>query len=243
MQLPASATLPKREDIHALREIVNMNTDYKRTYGQADKVKAVIWSGMTGASQEAAMGAAEYGFEVGTGISGGLTMFTVAGYAASVAGIGAALASWIAAAQVAKSADGIFSFHDLKSLATGEASGRYTCSCGKCAAGIQYVIDKKEWRVGHIALGVATVGAWSLGKAAQSMAKSRMKNRPKEQNARQFIESARGGCDTAMAAIMMMVNGGEWSGSLSPKKVDKIMVNVVTCLIADNGWELLKSKW
>jgi len=87
-----------------------------------------------------------------------------------VAGVGmvtfaplsAALSPWVKAYEISEMADGIFGLYDLLEQAkkSGNNPNQFHCHCGACAKNIQYMIDKGEWRVVHMALSVATAGVW-----------------------------------------------------------------------------------
>jgi hypothetical protein len=211
----------------------------KPTYGTADKVRNTL-SGML--RKAGGIGATMTAQSVVTSMSGAATHMVplgVGGMSVALFPIGAALAPWIGAAKIAYASDGIFALHDLKSFAAGERGAHYPCSCGKCADGLRYVINKKEVNFGIAAVSIFTAGLPLLVDRANSVRKSFQTNRPKEQYSKQFVESARGGCVNAMAAIMLMC--GKWprDGSADPE----LYIEAVTCIIADDGWKLVKSKW
>ena len=153
--------------------------------------------------------------------------------------IGAAPGPWIGAARIAGKADGIFSLHDLKQYATATNGSYYPCSCGKCAEGLQYVIDKQEFKIAVAATSIFLAGTPFVATKLNSLRKKFESGRPKERYSRQFVMSAQGGCLNALAAIMLLC--GKWPQN---KAVDPSQyIDPITCLLADNGWELLKSKW
>lgn len=232
MPLPTPAQM---RDLHAKLELSRLSD--RPHYGTWDKVRA----GLLGVLQKGGMLAVE------TGVKSAVTDLSgAASYAVGVGGasltlfpVGAALGPWIGAAKIAYAADGIFAFHDLKDFAAGAKGSYYSCSCGKCVAGLQYVINKKENNVAIAAVSIFTAGLPLIVDKINSVRKHFQADRPKEQHSRQFVQSARGGCVNAMAAIMLMC--GKWpkDGAADPK----LYVEAVTCIIADNGWELVKSKW
>lgn len=186
-----------------------------------------------------------------TGVQSGMQMAITSGVAAagvasgaslvvtSFAPIGAAIGPWLSAAAIYTKADGIFALHDLKDFASGRRAGIYTCSCGKCSAGLQYVVDRKENNVAILALAPFTGGLSAIVDRINSVRKSFQKNRPKEMHSRQFVESARGGCVSAMAAIMLLC--GKWPADKPPDQ--NLLIEAITILLADDGWAHLKSKW
>lgn len=211
----------------------------KQHYGSFDKVSNALASLAKEAGMFTAVSAAQTGV---TKLSGAAT-FSVAlgagGMSVALFPIGAALGPWIGAARIAGKADGVFALHDLREFATGSKGSYYPCSCGKCAEGLQYVIDKKETKIAIGAVSLFTAGLPLAFDRMNSVRKSFQSNRPKERYSRQFVESAQGGCLNAMATIMLLC--GKWSQS---KPADATQyVTAVSCIVADNGWEFLKSKW
>ena len=168
------------------------------------------------------------GVTLGVGMAS-VTMFTV----------GAALAPWIGAATIAYQADGIFALIDLKNQSNPGGRGRYACSCRKCAEGLQYIIDKKETKVAIVAVSIFTAGVPALIAGMNSFRKKFQKGRPKEMYSKQFCESARGGCKTAIATIMML--SGTWPSDKPPSL--ELMSETVCIIMANNGWERLKAHW
>ncbi len=157
----------------------------------------------------------------------------------ALAPIGAALGPWLTAVAIVRQTDGIFALHDLRDFASGKRKGAYKCTCGKCAAGLQYVIDKKENNVVVLALTPFTAGLSAIVDRVNSVRKHFQKNRPKEQHTRQFVASAKGGCVSAMVAIMLLC--GKWPAD---KPADpEVVLDAVAVLLADDGWEHLKAKW
>lgn len=149
--------------------------------------------------------------------------------------LGAVLAPWLAAAKVASMADSVFELHDLNDMAQGKRKG-LVCSCGSCSKQVQYAIDKKEVMAARIGVGVFTAGAseilyrglYSLGKSLKSKIMS--ETRPKETHAKALVESARQGCDVAMATILNLVGGDG----------KKAVQQAVTIMVCEDGWERLK---
>lgn len=207
------------------------------SFGKFDKVhsdlmkllKSVVTAGVQSALQGAvssAAGAAQVTLSVG---SVSMAIFPV----------GAALGPWLAAVAIARQANGIFALHDMKDHAKGGGNGAYKCSCGKCAAALQYVVDKKENNTAILAVSVFTVGLPLIFDKLNSVRKSFQSGRPKEVHSKQFVTSARGGCVNAMASIMLLC--GDWSNDKPPDQ--KLLVEAVAILLADDGWERLKAKW
>ena len=147
--------------------------------------------------------------------------------------VGSVIGPWIAAAQVARAADGIFGLYDIKDNVT------YRCTCGACREHIQYIIDKKEMKVAHTALGVATASAWSIGKMVHSAIKHFQSGRPKEMTSRGLHASAQNGCPQAMATVFHLVEenkalrGGD----------EGVFIRAVSIIISQDGWEELKKNW
>jgi hypothetical protein len=230
--------LPSPDQLAGLRQKLDFaSLRDAPTYGTFDKVR----SGLLGILAKLGNFAVDTAAQSAVSHASGAASYTVSVGSASMAlfPVGAALAPWIGAARIAWQADGIFAFHDLKDFASGKRGANYKCSCGKCATGLQYVIDKKEANVAIAAVSIFTVGLALIADRINSVRKSFQSNRPKEMHSRQFVASARAGCDVALAAIMLMC--GDWPDD---KPADpKLYVEAVTCVIADNGWELVKSKW
>jgi hypothetical protein len=190
-------------------------------------VSAAATSGVAAASGSGAALASA------TGVGVGLASVTLIPF-------GAVLAPWIAAADIVRVAGDIFELHDLKEDATkGASSKRYKCGCGKCAENIKYVVDKKERNVGRVAIGVATVGVSAIFTKAYSVYKSFQSGRPKELVSRGLVDSARGGCTVAIAAIFLMC--GNWvfmrGGNAG------IMRRAIAVITSEDGWNVLKSEW
>lgn len=72
-----------------------------------------------------------------------------------------------------------------------------------------------------------------------SLRKRGQPNRPKELHSRQLVNSARGRCIAAMTAIMLLC--GDWPNDKPPNK--DLLIEAIAILLADDGWERLKSKW
>lgn len=228
MPLPTPEQLKQLQ--HHLKEPFS-NPKVKIDYGKVDRVKSALWAaakqiGKTGTSS---------GAQNAVTMASGVGHVTVAGTAFFP--IGSALAPWIGAAMIAGQADGIYSLHDLRDMA--KKDSKYPCSCGKCAEGLQYVIDKKEIKIAIEAVSIFTAGVPALATGLNSMRKSFQSNRPKERYSKQFIESAESECLNAMAAIMLLC--GKWSQN---KAADVSQyIDPITCMVAEDGWRLLKSKW
>lgn len=165
---------------------------------------------------------------------------TAIGFVAFVP-LGAALAPWIAAADIARQAGSIFELHDLKEQAVqrGATAGRYRCVCGNCFENITYVLDKKERNIGRIAIGVATVGVSALFTSAYSIGKSFQSGRPKEIHSKGLVASARGGCTVAIATIFLLAGNWEFlrGGNAGT------MRRAIAIITSEDGWEALKSSF
>src|SRR5579872_179475 len=229
--------LPPPEKLEELNQICNRQFWSKRgNYGDFDAVKDWLKKYLT----MAAVAGAQAGLQTGiTAASGVATVSVAVGGGLSVAlfPLGAALGPWLAAATIGYKANGIFALHDLK-----EAAGRrtgYTCSCGQCVKGIQYVINKKENNVAILAVSVFTAGLPLIFDKINSVRKSFQSNRPKETISRQFVTSAKGGCVCAIAAIMLLC--GEWKHEATPDK--NLIIEAIAIMVSENGWRKLKSKW
>jgi len=153
--------------------------------------------------------------------------------------IGVALAPWFGAVAVYTKHDGIFALHDLHTFASGKGNSPYKCKCRKCATALQYIIEKKENNVAIMAGSIFLVGLPLLADKINSLRKSFQSGRPKEMHSRQLVESARGGCVAAMTAIMLLC--GDWPKDEPPNP--DLLIEACAILIADDGWERLKSKW
>ena len=206
----------------------------KPVHGTFEKVRNGLWAGFRKGGNAAAETAVQSG--VSYAVAAGGVSVAVGGLSYAVFPVGMALAPWIAAARAGMAADGIFALYDLKDLASGRRRGVFACSCKECEEGLQYVINKKEANVGIAALSVFTLGLAMAVDRINSVRKRFQSGRPKELYSRHFVQSA-WKCDVAMATVMMMC--GEWDDVPTPE----LVIEVATCLLADNGWELLKSKW
>ena len=91
------------------------------------------------------------GVTLGVGMAS-VTMFTV----------GAALAPWIGAADIAYQAEGIFAPIDLKNQGNPGGRGRYACNFRKCTELLQYFIDKKEAKFAIAAVYIVKSGIPTL---------------------------------------------------------------------------------
>lgn len=228
--------LPPPEKLQELNQICNKEVWSKRgKYGTADAVKDWLKKYLTMAGTAAAQSALQHGVTAASGVA----TVTVGVGIASVAlfPLGAALGPWLAALAVGAKADGIFRLYDLKEQAT--KNGGYTCSCGKCVAGLQYVIDKKETFVAVVAVSPFLAALPIIANRVHSVIKSFEPNRPKERISRQFVDSAKGSCICAIASIMMLC--GDWKQDEAPNK--ELMIEAISIMVADDGWRKLKSKW
>lgn len=242
-QTGAKMPLPTPDQLRQLQRILARAPQsvqgVKQHYGSYDKAMNTLAFLTKEGAIYAAGSAAQSGV---TKLSGAATLSVgpvVGGMQAALFPVGAALGPWIGAARIAGQADGVFALHDLREYATRSEGSYYPCSCGKCAEGLQYVIDKKETKIAIGAVSIFTLGLPFAVDKLNSVRKSFQSNRPKERFSRQFVESAKGGCLNAMATIMLLC--GKWSQT---KPADATQyITAVSCIVADNGWELLKSKW
>jgi hypothetical protein len=230
--------LPSPTQLEKLRKDLKLTQNGgAQTYGTYEKVR----NGLLGILAKLGNFAVDAGAQSAVSHLSGAASHVVSVGGASMAlfPVGAALGPWIGAARIAWQSDGIFAFHDLKDFANGKRGAYYKCNCGQCSTGLSYVIDKQEANVAIAAVSIFTVGLPLIVDRINSIRKSFQSNRPKEMHSKQFVASAREGCDVALVAIMLMC--GDWPAD---KPADpKLYVEAVTCVIADNGWELLKSKW
>lgn len=216
--------------------------------GNWDRFAVVLKSIMTKVAPAAVQTGVSEGVAA-AGVSSGVTVGFQAGAVAlgvTIAPIGAALAPWVAAASVASQAGKIFSLHDIKADAVkgGNPEVTYSCVCSACAKNIGYIIDKKERNVALVALAVATVGATAVVKVAHSIGKKlysalKGEQRPKELACRALVNSARGGCTTAMATIFLL--SGSWS--FMGDRSAETMATAVAIITSEDGWEKLRSLW
>ncbi|MBX6373203.1 MAG: hypothetical protein IRZ13_03090 [Acetobacteraceae bacterium] len=165
---------------------------------------------------------------------------TSAGFVAFVP-VATVLAPWIAAADIVRQAGDIFELHQLKdhALQSGRSGVRYYCICGKCFENIKYVVDKKERNVGRVAIGVATLGVSAVFTTINSIVKSFQSGRPKEMVSKGLVESARGGCTVAMAAIFLL--SGNWEFLRGGNA--GTMRRAIAIMTSEDGWQVLKSSW
>ncbi|MGF1626119.1 MAG: hypothetical protein ACFCVH_14650 [Alphaproteobacteria bacterium] len=238
--------LPSPEQLNQLSGLILKQGQY--THGAWGKFKSVLAS-LTAKLAPAAVQAGVSHGAAAAGVSSGLQVgFTVGSVAVgtAIAPIGAALAPWIGAAVVATQAGKIFSLHDLKAdaLRGGSRDVNYSCACRKCAKNIGYIIDKKERNVALVAIGVGTLGASAILKGFHSLGKKLYsaaagETRPKETVSREVVESARGGCTTAMGAVFLL--SGSWS--FTGNRDSETMATAVAIITSADGWEKLKSLW
>ena len=229
-------SLPPPEELTKLHQICNKSFWSKRgNYGDADAVKDWLKKYL----KVALAAGVQTGLQKGITVAAGTATFTVGTGALAMAlfPLGAALAPWIGALGVVTAANGIFRLYNLKEAATRQDG--YYCSCGKCATGLQYVIDKKENNVAILAVSVFTAGLPLIADKINSIRKSFQSNRPKEQHCRQFVASAKGGCLCAIAAIMMLC--GEWKNHEAPDR--ELTIEAIAIMVSENGWRKLKTKW
>lgn len=239
--------LPTPEELDRLSGLVIEQG--KLCHGKWEKFKGVLKGIMINYAMDLPGKAVDGGAKA-LGVSGGYSAgFQVAGFTVgtTIAPISAALAPWIGAATIASQAGKIFSLHDIKAdaLKKGTTSKvAYKCHCGNCAKNIGYILDKKERNVALVAVGVATFGISALVKTAHSIGKkvkSKImgEQRPKEMTCRGLVESARGGCTTAMATIFLL--SGSWS--LFGKRDYETMATAVAIITSEDGWDKLQSLW
>lgn len=242
MPLPAPSEIEKLFTIIAVRKDAAAGT-----YGKFDKVhsdlKKILKMALTAGAQSALQTGVTVGANAASVASTGAQIGGVALQVGSVSmalfPIGAALGPWLGAAVIYSKADGIFALHDLKDFASGRRRSEYGCSCRKCATALQYIIDKKENNIAIMAVSIFTAGIPLMIDKMNSLRKRGQPNRPKELHSRQLVDSARGQCIAAMTAIMLLC--GDWPKDKPPNK--DLLVEVFAILLADDGWERLKSKW
>ncbi|MDB5376920.1 MAG: hypothetical protein JWR00_1366 [Rubritepida sp.] len=229
--------LPTPKQLDDLLKTLIAEIAKNKTYGEFNKVKSELKKLLKMGAIVGAQTALQSGVTFGAaqaGVASGLALGVV-----TLAPLGAALGPWLSALAIVRQADGIFALHDLRDFASGKRQGVYKCTCGKCATGLQYVIDKKENNVAILALAPFTAGLSAIVDRINSVRKSFQKNRPKEQHSRQFVASAKGGCVSAMVAIMLIC--GKWPAD-KPADPD-LVLDAIAILLADDGWAHLKSKW
>jgi hypothetical protein len=229
--------LPTPKQLDDLLKTLIAEIAKNKTYGEFNKVKSELKKLLKMGAIVGAQTALQSGVTFGAaqaGVASGLALGVV-----TLAPLGAALGPWLSALAIVRQADGIFALHDLRDFASGKRQGVYKCTCGNCATGLQYVIDKKENNVAILALAPFTAGLSAIVDRINSVRKSFQKNRPKEQHSRQFVASAKGGCVSAMVAIMLIC--GKWPAD-KPADPD-LVLDAIAILLADDGWAHLKSKW
>lgn len=183
---------------------------------------------------------------VGSAVNKGLTSAGVQSglhIGVSLGGMSSAVSAWTSAALVAVQASKVFSLYDILDDAQGARSRKmaYECRCGECAKNIKYIIEKKERNVAIVGLGVATLGAVSIGKTIHSIGKKLFfssEPRPKQLVSEGIVRSAKGGCTTAMATVFLLA--GSWRQGYRDKDT---MVTAVKTLTEAEGWERFKSSW
>lgn len=232
MGLPSVDQLNELAQIE-LDENKVLQTTWKQLYGF---LQTLVISGAPSAAQGAVThGAAQVGVTSGLTIMGSIT----------VAPIGAALAPWIGAAMVASKVGKVMGLYDIKNGAVGNGVGDYPCSCGHCQKNIQYIIDKQENKAAYIAIGVATLGVFTIGKASHSFGKwayslAKGQQRPKERVSRELVNSARKNkCRAAMAIIFLL--SGSWS--LHGSAEQKTWCTAIAIIASGDGWEEFQKKW
>jgi len=238
--------LPTPEELDRLSGLVVKQGQL--CHGKWEKFKGVLKAILTKVATDAPSTALDKG-TAALGVSSGANIgFQVAGAAigTTFAPIGIALSPWIAAATIASQTGKVFGLHDLKAdaLKKGGSKVNYSCHCGNCAKNIGYIIDKKERNVALVAVGVATIGVSAIFKAAHSIGKkvkSKIvgEQRPKELTCRALIDSARGGCTSAMAAIFLL--SGSWT--MFGQRDVKTMATAVAIMTSEDGWEKLRTLW
>ncbi|MBM3548868.1 MAG: hypothetical protein FJX54_18145 [Alphaproteobacteria bacterium] len=192
-------------------------------------------------AKQAATTALQQGLQTGLTVASGAATTTVSIGVGTIAifPLGAALGPWLAALVISSKASGIFALHDLRDSAKGTGDTHYSCTCGKCVENLTYVIDKKEYQVGVLAVGVFTAGLAIIADRLNSVRKSFQKNRPKEKICQGFVAGSRGGCICAIASIMMIAGG--WKDN--KEKDDELVVEMTAITWSSDGHERLKSKW
>jgi len=240
--------LPPASEIEKLFMAMN----YKKatgtaTYGKFDKVRSdlvkILKMIATGAVQNGLQAGVTMGSSAAsyaaTGAHIGQVALQVGTVSSAIFPIGAAIGPWLGAVVIYRQADGIFALHDLKDFASGRRASAYKCTCGKCTDALQYIIDKKENNTAILAVSIFTVGLPLIFDKLNSLRKRGQPNRPKEIHSRQLVESARGRCVAAVAAILLLC--GKWPSDQPPDP--DVMVEAIAILLADDGWERLKAKW
>lgn len=230
--------LPTVEQLDALGQIELdedkvIQTSFRQLYGL---LKTIVIT----ASPSAAQSAVTHGANA-AGVSSGLML----GGVVTVAPIGAALAPWIGAAMVGSQAGKVMALYDIRDGVNGRSIGDYRCDCNHCKEHIQYIIDKKEFGVAYIAVGVATLGVFTMGKAAHSLGKklysaAKGEQRPKERVCKALVSAAREKkCKAAMATIFLL--SGSWSLNGSADK--NTWCTAAAIIGSGDGWSELKTKW
>lgn len=231
--------LPTPDQLNELHNILNRLPPSMFHYGRRDKCFNTLASIVKEGGMFLASSGAQAGVTKLSGVAPALTMAVGGGYSVALFPIGAALAPWIGAARIVGKADGVFALHDLREFATGSKGTYYPCSCGNCADALQYIIAKKETKIAIGAVSLFTLGVPLAFSKMNSVRKSFQSDRPKERYSKQIVESAQGGCLNAMATIMLLC--GKWS---QREPADPMQyITAVSCILSDNGWEFLKSKW
>jgi hypothetical protein len=229
-------SLPPPQELTKLHQICNKSFWSQRgSYGDSDAVKDWLTKYLKVALATGIQTGIQRGVTAAAG--GAVTVAGTAGLAAALFPLGSALAPWLGALGIVLAANGIFRLYNLKEAATRQDG--YYCSCGKCATGLQYVINKKENNVAILAVSIFTGGLPLIADKINSIRKSFQSNRPKEQHCRQFVTSAKGGCLCAIAAIMMLC--GEWKNQEAPDK--ELIIEAIAIMVSENGWRKLKAKW
>lgn len=161
MPLPAPSEIEKLFGVLTLH-----NATGTATFGKFDKIqsdlKKVLKMALTAGAQSALQTGVTFGANAAsiatTGAQIGGVALQVGSVSMALFPIGAALGPWLGAAVIYSKADGIFALHDLKDFASGRRVSKYSCSCGKCPAALQYIIDKKENNIAIMAVSILTAG-------------------------------------------------------------------------------------
>lgn len=227
--------LPPPDKLRELARIFQTNAPSAKDFEPFSETRAKLAK----YSKMALIGGAQAGLQSGlTALSGVATTAVNVGIGSiTLFPLGAALGPWLGALAIGITANGIFALHDLRDSAT--RSTGYPCSCGKCKHNLTYVIDRKENNAAIKAVSVFTVGLPLIADRIWSVRKYFRKESPKENICISMIEGARGGCQCAIASVMMLC--GEWKQN---EKADAaLVVDAVAIIWSSDGAKKLKSKW
>ena len=228
-------------------------SNFENCKNYLDRAWDVVKEGAHGVAEESAnfIGDqfAERSFEA-AGVAAEGAALRVAGVAVlgvgmiTLAPLSKALSPWIKAYEISEMAEGIFGLYDLLELAkkSGGSRNQFQCHCGKCAKNLEYIIDKGEWRVFHMAMSVATLGVWWGAKKAHSAIKSTQPTSKKGQVSKALVEAAEAGCSVATVAIFLRVVD-KMSDKKRKQSKAKILATVAAIICSEDGWEEFKELW